>query len=332
MYAIKQGKFGNGSAAAHLHGFMKRILKLLYFGIKPVFVFDGKTPALKKRTLIKRRNMMLQREKIDFKKAAERLIKKYLDENIRMMREQQKLTKFRDWHEEETKEISNDLKQNIKDTISRIAQSEAEREVMEMKEQEEEYDNEMIRTLIIEYGMLLEENKIDIEEFAKLESEKQYTLINDLKIQKQMEAIKQLSSKTNNLDEFSKFSIEMYIQSVNEKQRLKSYRINASKEYMKMKNIEDKTKKLIYNSGIDPQDKPKLPDVFNKPLKKRRKKVDQMIMDMDRENQEQLRKMNQTNSSLNNIDLIMLNPVEMFEKLNQMNENKNSDSSKVKTK
>ena len=33
-------------------GFMRRITKLLYFGIKPVFVFDGDAPALKKRTIV----------------------------------------------------------------------------------------------------------------------------------------------------------------------------------------------------------------------------------------------------------------------------------------
>jgi DNA excision repair protein ERCC-5 len=36
-------------------GTFRRILKLLYHGIKPVFVFDGDAPMLKKRTIVSRR-------------------------------------------------------------------------------------------------------------------------------------------------------------------------------------------------------------------------------------------------------------------------------------
>ncbi|EFN55033.1 hypothetical protein CHLNCDRAFT_15549, partial [Chlorella variabilis] len=35
---------------AHVLGFFRRITKLLYHRIRPVFVFDGATPALKKQT------------------------------------------------------------------------------------------------------------------------------------------------------------------------------------------------------------------------------------------------------------------------------------------
>mmetsp|Transcript_24188 Transcript_24188/g.37230 ORF Transcript_24188/g.37230 Transcript_24188/m.37230 type:complete len:96 (+) Transcript_24188:1-288(+) len=38
-----------------LEGFLRRICKLLFFGIRPVFVFDGKTPDLKQRTLRQRK-------------------------------------------------------------------------------------------------------------------------------------------------------------------------------------------------------------------------------------------------------------------------------------
>ena len=38
-------------------GFLRRILKLMFFGIKPVFVFDGQTPALKKKTLQERKKV-----------------------------------------------------------------------------------------------------------------------------------------------------------------------------------------------------------------------------------------------------------------------------------
>lgn len=38
---------------AHILGFLRRILKLLFWGIKPVFVFDGNVPELKKRVIVR---------------------------------------------------------------------------------------------------------------------------------------------------------------------------------------------------------------------------------------------------------------------------------------
>jgi len=46
---------------AHLLGFFKRICKLLFYKIKPVFVFDGMAPAIKQKTLvfIRAKNILL---------------------------------------------------------------------------------------------------------------------------------------------------------------------------------------------------------------------------------------------------------------------------------
>lgn len=44
---------GRGLTNAHILGFLRRISKLLYYGIKPVFVFDGEAPLLKKQTIVK---------------------------------------------------------------------------------------------------------------------------------------------------------------------------------------------------------------------------------------------------------------------------------------
>src|SRR2546421_499927 len=44
-------KEGNALRNSHVVGFFRRICKLLYFGIKPVFVFDGSAPALKRETV-----------------------------------------------------------------------------------------------------------------------------------------------------------------------------------------------------------------------------------------------------------------------------------------
>ena len=44
-------KDGNALRNSHVIGFFRRICKLLFFGIKPVFVFDGGAPALKRQTI-----------------------------------------------------------------------------------------------------------------------------------------------------------------------------------------------------------------------------------------------------------------------------------------
>ncbi|KAK7743602.1 DNA repair protein rad2 [Cytospora paraplurivora] len=48
-------KEGNALRNSHVVGFFRRICKLLWFGILPVFVFDGGAPALKRATLQGRR-------------------------------------------------------------------------------------------------------------------------------------------------------------------------------------------------------------------------------------------------------------------------------------
>ncbi|RKO92722.1 XPG N-terminal domain-containing protein, partial [Blyttiomyces helicus] len=48
-------KEGNPLRGAHIQGFFRRICKLLYYGVKPVFVFDGGTPTMKRMTIVGRR-------------------------------------------------------------------------------------------------------------------------------------------------------------------------------------------------------------------------------------------------------------------------------------
>ncbi|XP_013421180.1 DNA repair protein complementing XP-G cells homolog isoform X2 [Lingula anatina] len=56
-------KHGSPLPNAHLITLFNRICKLLYYRIKPVFVFDGGVPALKKQTLAARRQRKEQAEK-----------------------------------------------------------------------------------------------------------------------------------------------------------------------------------------------------------------------------------------------------------------------------
>ncbi|KAF2755270.1 PIN domain-like protein [Pseudovirgaria hyperparasitica] len=49
-------KEGNALRNSHVVGFFRRICKLLFIGIKPVFVFDGGAPILKRQTISSRRS------------------------------------------------------------------------------------------------------------------------------------------------------------------------------------------------------------------------------------------------------------------------------------
>ncbi|KAL3624214.1 hypothetical protein CASFOL_033030 [Castilleja foliolosa] len=78
MKAMRDEK-GEMVRNAHILGFFRRICKLLFLRTKPVFVFDGGTPALKRRTVIARRR---QRENAQTKirKTAEKLLLNHLKE------------------------------------------------------------------------------------------------------------------------------------------------------------------------------------------------------------------------------------------------------------
>ncbi|THV07342.1 PIN domain-like protein [Dendrothele bispora CBS 962.96] len=53
--ATMRAKDGRTLVNAHVLGFLRRLCKLLFYGMKPVFVFDGGAPALKRSTLNERR-------------------------------------------------------------------------------------------------------------------------------------------------------------------------------------------------------------------------------------------------------------------------------------
>ncbi|XP_059758846.1 DNA excision repair protein ERCC-5 isoform X1 [Balaenoptera ricei] len=74
-------RHGNSMENAHLLTLFHRLCKLLFFRIRPVFVFDGDAPLLKKQTLARRR----QRKDLattDSKKTTEKLLKTFLKRQV----------------------------------------------------------------------------------------------------------------------------------------------------------------------------------------------------------------------------------------------------------
>ncbi|CAO3678933.1 unnamed protein product [Rhizopus stolonifer] len=72
MRTMRDGQ-GNALQNGHLLGFFRRICKLLFYDIKPVFVFDGGAPSLKRNTIRERRK---RREgiKINMKATARKIL------------------------------------------------------------------------------------------------------------------------------------------------------------------------------------------------------------------------------------------------------------------
>ncbi|KAH9959585.1 hypothetical protein BC827DRAFT_1212397 [Russula dissimulans] len=71
--ATMRDKEGKALVNAHVLGFMRRICKLLFYGIKPVFVFDGGAPALKRNTIAERKRKK-SGAALSHAKVAERLL------------------------------------------------------------------------------------------------------------------------------------------------------------------------------------------------------------------------------------------------------------------
>lgn len=70
-------RHGNAIENAHLLTLFHRLCKLLFFRIRPIFVFDGDAPLLKKQTLAKRRQKK-DSASIDSRKTTEKLLKTFL--------------------------------------------------------------------------------------------------------------------------------------------------------------------------------------------------------------------------------------------------------------
>lgn len=79
-------KDGNSLSSSHIVGFFRRICKLLYFGILPIFVFDGGVPALKRKTIVQRKQRR-EKHSMSTKDTAQKLLA------IQLQREAEKTVK-----------------------------------------------------------------------------------------------------------------------------------------------------------------------------------------------------------------------------------------------
>ncbi|CRG95414.1 DNA repair protein RAD2, putative [Plasmodium gallinaceum] len=109
---------------AHLYFFFLRICKLLYYNIRPIFIFDGNPPELKKKTIFQR-NLKKRNYEEKFRKTAEKLIYNYYQRTLlKSLKNKKNISNKKKDNEKRVllhkKEVSNRLKNNSLDSCGII--------------------------------------------------------------------------------------------------------------------------------------------------------------------------------------------------------------------
>lgn len=96
-------KEGHALRNAHVVGFFRRVCKLLFVGVKPVFVFDGGAPALKRET-VQRRKRRREGRREDAVKTAGKLLGVQMRRRAELERDEERGKRRRPEEEEEEEE------------------------------------------------------------------------------------------------------------------------------------------------------------------------------------------------------------------------------------
>lgn len=167
---------GNNVQNAHLLTLFHRICKLLFFRIRPVFVFDGDAPLLKKQTLALRRQRKeeLSRES---KQTNEKLLRTFL-------KRQALKAALGDRSQEPLPSLSSVRRDEVDDLYVLPALPPAEEKEKSSSEEEEEEDwNETAANATYQDEFYEDHNSVDInsEEFARLPPEMKHEILKEIK-------------------------------------------------------------------------------------------------------------------------------------------------------
>ncbi|XP_064166038.1 DNA excision repair protein ERCC-5 homolog [Anguilla rostrata] len=165
---------GNSVQNAHLLTLFHRLCKLLFFRIKPVFVFDGDTPFLKRETVAKRRQ---RKEEVnrESKETTEKYLKTFL-------KRQAIKAALGEKSQEKFPSISSVRREEVDDMYVLPALEERERNSSD-EEMEKEWEQSTQNQIMWQDHMLENPNSMDIdsEEFAVLPAEIKHEILKDMK-------------------------------------------------------------------------------------------------------------------------------------------------------
>uniref|UniRef100_A0A8C9II47 DNA excision repair protein ERCC-5 n=1 Tax=Piliocolobus tephrosceles TaxID=591936 RepID=A0A8C9II47_9PRIM len=163
---------GNTIENAHLLTLFHRLCKLLFFRIRPVFVFDGDAPLLKKQTLAKRR----QRKDLassDSRKTTEKLLKTFL-------KRQAIKTAFKSKRDEALPSLTQVRRENDMYVLPPLQEEEKH---SSEEEDEKQWQERMNQKQALQEEFFHNPQAIDIEseEFSSLPPEVKHEILTDMK-------------------------------------------------------------------------------------------------------------------------------------------------------
>ncbi|XP_069658455.1 DNA excision repair protein ERCC-5 [Haliaeetus albicilla] len=165
---------GNSIQNAHLLTLFHRLCKLLFFRIRPVFVFDGEAPLLKRQTLAKRR----QRKEVaisDSRKTTEKLLKTFLKRQVIK-------TALTGKSNEALPSITQVRREEIDDMYVLPSLEDEEKNSSE-EEDEKEWEARMSQKKMLQEELCENPHSVDIEseDFNKLPPEIKHEILTDMK-------------------------------------------------------------------------------------------------------------------------------------------------------
>lgn len=243
-------KNGFSMSNSHIVGFFRRICKLLYFGIKPVFVFDGGVPLLKKQT-IRLRKQVRQGSRDNAEKTAKRLLAIEMHKRAQQQQQQQQQSPQKS-SGQEIKLNSGDINDEYRlPTIKGFETSSKDTRVLTDQPEVKTYD-EQLDEFELE-GIDLDSIDPNSKEFRELPLNLQYLIISQLRLKSRLRmgyTKDQLEDLFPNSLDFSKFQIEMVKKRNFFTQRLMNITGMDSNESVKRISSEnDKQYKITKNEG-----------------------------------------------------------------------------------
>ncbi|XP_026524694.1 DNA repair protein complementing XP-G cells isoform X1 [Notechis scutatus] len=174
--AIKgaRDRHGNSIHNAHLLILFRRLCKLLFFRIRPIFVFDGEAPLLKRQTLAKRKQQK-EAAVTDSEKTKEKLLKTFLKRQaIKAALSGKSNSEFPSLAEVRRKEV---------DDIYVLPALQEDKKDSSEEEDEKEWEERMTQKKILQKELLENPRSVDVEsdDFLSLPPEIKHEILTDMK-------------------------------------------------------------------------------------------------------------------------------------------------------